>query len=87
MTISNPDKVLYPEAGITKLELARYYGRSVHGFVPQLEQRPLTLVRCPNGWQSKWFYQKHIDDKVARTRAGHGTRERRTRAVSNGKFC
>jgi len=63
--ISNPAKELYPEAGITKLELARYYEAVADWIVPQLERRPLTLVRCPNGWDKKCFFQKHLDKKVS----------------------
>ena len=63
--ITNPDKALYPESGITKLELARYYEAVGPWIVPQIEKRPLTLVRCPNGWQSKCFFQKHADRNVS----------------------
>ncbi|HYC44646.1 MAG TPA: DNA ligase D [Burkholderiales bacterium] len=62
--ISNPAKVLYPEAGITKLELAQYYEDVADWILPHLENRPLTLVRCPNGWD-KCFFQKHPDAKVS----------------------
>jgi len=62
--ISNPDKVLYPEAGITKIELARYYENVADWILPYLHNRPLTLVRCPNGWEKSCFYQKHPDAKV-----------------------
>ncbi|HUP94495.1 MAG TPA: DNA ligase D [Burkholderiales bacterium] len=62
--ISNPDKVLYPEAGITKIELARYYENIADWILPYLHNRPLTLVRCPNGWEKSCFYQKHPDAKV-----------------------
>ena len=65
VTISNPAKELYPEAGITKLELARYYEAVGPWIVPQIQQRPLTLVRCPNGWDKKCFFQKHIDEKAS----------------------
>lgn len=57
--LSNPDKVLYPEAGITKRDLALYYEAIGEWIVPYLRNRPLTLVRCPNGWNEKCFYQKH----------------------------
>lgn len=62
--ISNPDKVLYPEAGITKVELATYYETVADWILPHLENRPLTLVRCPSGWEKSCFYQKHPDAKV-----------------------
>ena len=63
--ISNPGKVLYPEAGITKLDLARYYESVGDWIVPHLEQRPLTLVRCPNGWDKPCFYQKHASGSIS----------------------
>jgi len=62
--ISNPAKILYPEAGITKLELARYYESVSEWILPHLSNRPLTLVRCPSGWEKSCFYQKHPDAKV-----------------------
>jgi bifunctional non-homologous end joining protein LigD len=58
--LSNPDKILYPEAGVTKRELAEYYEHIAEWILPHLRDRPLTLVRCPNGW-TKCFYQKHPD--------------------------
>ena len=62
--LSNPDKVLYPEAGLTKCDLARYYEQIGEWILPHLRNRPLTLVRCPNGWNKQCFYQKHPDAKV-----------------------
>jgi bifunctional non-homologous end joining protein LigD len=50
--------VLYPEEGITKLDLARYYESVAEWIVPHVAGRPLTLVRCPNGLGS-CFYMKH----------------------------
>jgi bifunctional non-homologous end joining protein LigD len=63
--ISNPTKVLYPEAGITKHDLALYYEHIADWILPHLKNRPLTLVRCPNGWEKSCFYQKHPDAKVS----------------------
>jgi bifunctional non-homologous end joining protein LigD len=65
IAISNPDKVLYPEAGITKLDVAHYYDAVGKLIVPQLCDRPLTLVRCPNGWDKPCFYQKHANEAVS----------------------
>ena len=59
VAISNGAKLLYPEAGITKLDLARYYEAVGDFLVPHVRDRPLTLVRCPNGWDKHCFYQKH----------------------------
>ena len=64
--LSNPDKVLFPEEGLTKRDLARYYEAIGEWIVPQLAQRPLSLVRCPNGWQKQCFYQKNADPSVDR---------------------
>ncbi len=62
--ISHPDRVLYADDGITKLELARYYERVTDWIVPHLQGRPLTLVRCPEGHETGCFYQKHVTDQV-----------------------
>jgi len=59
--ISNPDKLFYPEAGITKRDLATYYQAVAHWMLPHLQQRPLSLLRCPNGWSQQCFYQKNAD--------------------------
>jgi bifunctional non-homologous end joining protein LigD len=63
--LSNPDKMLYPESGHTKRELAAYYATIGEWMLPHLVDRPLTLVRCPNGW-SHCFYQKHAKESVPR---------------------
>ncbi|MGD9616796.1 MAG: non-homologous end-joining DNA ligase [Alphaproteobacteria bacterium] len=58
--LTNPDRVLYPEQGITKLALARYYGALRDWILPELRHRPLSLVRCPEGEGGTCFYQKHV---------------------------
>jgi bifunctional non-homologous end joining protein LigD len=62
--LSNPSKLLYPEAGVTKKDLAVFYEAIADWILPQLRDRPLTLVRCPNGWEKQCFFQKHPDAKV-----------------------
>jgi bifunctional non-homologous end joining protein LigD len=64
VTLSNPDKMLYPEARLSKRDLASYYAAVGEWMLPHLRDRPLTLVRCPNGWDRKCFYQKNADDSV-----------------------
>ena len=59
ITISNRDRVIFPEAGITKGELADYYARIAPLMLPWLAQRPISLVRCPQGRARKCFFQKH----------------------------
>ena len=59
--LSSPEKVLYPALGITKLDLARYYEAIGEWMLPHIADRPLTLVRCPDGVAGECFYQKHGD--------------------------
>jgi bifunctional non-homologous end joining protein LigD len=51
--------VLYPEQGLTKLDLADYYMRVAEWMLPHVVNRPLALVRCPNGRGKPCFFQKH----------------------------
>ena len=67
VTITHPDRVLFPEQGVTKLSLARYYERVSPWLLPHLKGRPLTLVRCPEGYNKECFYQKHANDTVPDT--------------------
>lgn len=58
--LTSPDRVLYAETGLTKLGLASYYAQIADWILPHLIDRPLSLVRCPQGQQAgKCFYQKH----------------------------
>jgi bifunctional non-homologous end joining protein LigD len=58
VAISNPDKVLFPQAGYTKLDLARYYLAVADGALRGSGGRPNVLVRYPNGVGEEFFYQK-----------------------------
>jgi bifunctional non-homologous end joining protein LigD len=60
--LSNPDRVLYPEIGVTKRDLAEYYSDIADWIMPHLAGRPLTLVRCPEGREKECFFQKHLGD-------------------------
>jgi bifunctional non-homologous end joining protein LigD len=64
--LSNPDRVLYPSQGITKLALAEYYLAIEAHVLPALSERPLALVRCPQGRAKTCFYQKHPGDAFPR---------------------
>ncbi len=57
--LTNPDKVLYPEQGLTKRDLALYYEAVAAWMLPHVAGRPLTLVRCPEGRHRHCFFQKH----------------------------
>ncbi len=58
--ISHPERVVYPALNFRKLDLARYYDTVAELIVPHLANRPLTLVRCPDGVGKECFYQRHL---------------------------
>jgi DNA ligase D-like protein (predicted polymerase) len=58
VAISNPNKVLFPEAGYTKLDVVRYYLAVSEGALGAAGGRPNVLVRYPNGIDGEFFYQK-----------------------------
>jgi bifunctional non-homologous end joining protein LigD len=58
--LTNPGRVLYPKQGITKQDLAEYYEQIADWILPYVVDRPLTLVRCPEGHLGECFYQKHL---------------------------
>ena len=58
VAVSNPSKVLFPEAGYTKLDLVRYYLAIADGALRAAGNRPNVLVRYPNGIDGEFFYQK-----------------------------
>jgi bifunctional non-homologous end joining protein LigD len=62
--LTHPDRVLYPEQGITKRDLALYYQQIADWIMPHVENRPLTLVRCPEGYKKQCFYQRHARESV-----------------------
>jgi len=62
ITISNPRKVLFPQAGYTKLDVARYYLAVSDGALRAAGNRPNVLVRYPNGIDGEFFYQKRAPE-------------------------
>jgi len=74
LSLSNLDKVLYPEAGFTKGHVIDYYTRVSPVLLPHLRGRPLTLKRYPNGVDATYFYEKqcpsHAPDWVQTARIG-----------------
>ena len=59
ISISHPERVIYPKEGITKLDVARYYEAVAPAMLPHVADRPLALVRCPDGVNAACFFQKH----------------------------
>lgn len=60
LEITRPEKVLFPEEGITKGELIEYYARIAPRILPHLRNRPLTLERYPDGIHKLRIFQKEV---------------------------
>jgi len=58
--ITHPEKVLDEESGVTKLALAEYYAAVAKHMLPHIADRPLSVVRCPEGSGKPCFFQKHV---------------------------
>jgi bifunctional non-homologous end joining protein LigD len=79
--ISNPDKVFWPEEGYTKLDLVEFYAEIFPKLRPYVNDRILTMERCPDGMLGECFYQKEKpkgmppDTPTKRIRNVAGSRE------------
>jgi bifunctional non-homologous end joining protein LigD len=60
--VSRPDKVLFPDDGITKSDLVDHYLRVAEVMLPHVRGRPVSMKRYPNGIEGQVFYQKRIPD-------------------------
>lgn len=58
--LTHPDRLYWPDAGVTKAGLADYYGEVWRRLAPFVVNRPLALVRCPEGISGQCFFQKHV---------------------------
>ena len=58
-TLSSPRKVLFPGDGITKQDVWDYYSAVMGHILPEVIDRPLSIIRCPSGTQKACFFQKH----------------------------
>ena len=63
VTITNPDKVFFPRAGYTKLDLVKYYAAVAEGVLRGIAARPIVLKRYVNGADAEPFFQKRAPDK------------------------
>ncbi len=62
--VSNPGKVFFPQAGITKIELVRYYLECEEAVVRHLRERPTVMKRWVNGVEGEPFFQKRVPDSA-----------------------
>ena len=61
--ITNPDKILYKNPKVTKLDVVNYYKKVSNKMLPYVENRLLSVVRAPNGVNNEVFFKKHFDNK------------------------
>jgi DNA ligase D len=78
--ISNPDKVFFPEPGLTKEDLVRYYLDLADCVLPHLRRRPFHMKRYPHGVDGEFFHQKrvpphpdYVDEQFVSFPSGHTT--------------
>ena len=67
VTLTNPDRILYPEQALTKRALASFYRDIAKWILPHIVGRPLTLLRCPEGHTKQCFFQKHAAESTPET--------------------
>jgi bifunctional non-homologous end joining protein LigD len=79
VTITHPDRLIYSDAKLTKLDIARFYERIADWVLPHIVGRPLTLVRCPEGPGGECFYQKHLTGTMPKTVRGVAIKEKEKR--------
>ncbi|HEX8541762.1 MAG TPA: DNA ligase D [Pseudomonas sp.] len=61
VSISHPDRVIDAESGTHKVDLAHYYETVADWILPHLKNRPVALLRCPEGVEGEQFFQKHAE--------------------------
>jgi bifunctional non-homologous end joining protein LigD len=74
--LTSPDKVLWRGTDITKLDLAKYYAAHADLILPHLKNRPLSIVRCPEGADGECFFQKHSNASTPEDIETVGIREK-----------
>ena len=76
VTLTHPERILYPGQGITKRDLAAFYEEISDWVLPHVVQRPLSLVRCPAGQGTACFYQKHVGPEASDSIEGVKVKEK-----------
>lgn len=60
VTLTHPERVVFPADGITKLDVAEYYRLVLPQLLAGIKGRPLSVIRCPAGISGECFFQKHL---------------------------
>lgn len=61
--VTHPERVIDPSSGVTKGQLIEYYASVAELMLPHLKQRPVSLLRAPDGVNGEFFFQKHAEKK------------------------
>lgn len=77
VTVSSPDKLYFPDVGLSKLDVVEHYRRVADVLMPHCRDRPVNLERYPDGVEGSWFMQKRVPrsrpDWLATTRVRFGS--------------
>ncbi len=76
--LTHPAKVLDVESGVTKQMLADFYWAVAERMLPHIRNRPLSLVRCPDGSTKPCFYQKHVNHMLPKGITGVPVPDKKT---------
>lgn len=60
VTITHPQRIVFGRLGVTKGDVAGYYGAMARWILPEIVDRPLSIIRCPAGVDQACFFQKHL---------------------------
>lgn len=64
IVITHPERVIYPEQGVTKLDIAQYYEKVSKWILPYVTERPISFIRCPKGQGGECFFQRHVSESL-----------------------
>ena len=67
ITITHPEREVFPGEGISKQDVADYYQAVMKHFLPGVEGRPTSVIRCPSGIGDSCFFQKHVVEGLKHT--------------------
>ena len=77
IAVTHGSRVVFPDTGATKLDVARYYEAVAEVMVPHVRGRPLSLLRCPEGVSQTCFFQKHFGKTELRSLERISVQERK----------
>ena len=81
--ITHPERVVYPGTRFTKQDVADYYRAVMPWLLPEIQNRPLSIIRCPDGTGAACFFQKHHADKLG---AAVGSIPLREKGGTTGRY-